>query len=69
MDWETLVKLHTRISLASVSRETEIPESTIRDWRDQQDAIFAFEGDQRRKTLGGQGGKELVPFAHELVIL
>ncbi|KAJ0391959.1 hypothetical protein ATCC90586_011549 [Pythium insidiosum] len=64
---ETLMKLNGR-SVASVSRDTGIPASTIGDWRDHADEIFAYTGSERNKTLGGQGGAELIPFAHELVV-
>lgn len=65
---EALVKLRVGVSLASVAREIDMPQSTLRDWRDQVEAIFDFSGHHRSPTLMGQGRKEIIPFSHELVV-
>lgn len=65
---EALVQLEVGRSLATVARSIPVPESTLRDWRNQAPRLFAFEGSERSKTLKGQGGKEIIPFAHDLIV-
>lgn len=65
---EALVQLEVGRSLAAVARSIPIPESTLRDWRNSASRIFAYEGSQRSKTLKGQGAKEIIPFAHGLIV-
>lgn len=51
-----------------VARASGIPYDTIRTSVKNEENIRAFSGNKRRKTIGGQGRKEIVPFSQDLVI-
>ncbi|GLE08141.1 hypothetical protein PINS_up019103, partial [Pythium insidiosum] len=55
-------------TLADVAAETGIPYETVRTWSRNETRIRSFKGSKTRKTTGGQGRKELVPFTSDLVM-
>ncbi|KAJ0407212.1 hypothetical protein ATCC90586_004524 [Pythium insidiosum] len=45
-----------------------ISKESLRDWIKRAGAITKFSGSLKRKSLGGQGRHEGIPFSHELVV-
>ncbi|POM60616.1 hypothetical protein PHPALM_30506 [Phytophthora palmivora] len=40
----------------------------VRDWVTNKTKLLRFSGSQKRKTLKGQGRKEMIPFSHSQVL-
>jgi hypothetical protein len=53
--------------VVGAAEQIKRPRGTVKGWWDAREAILAFEGCKRRKTLGGQGRHEQIPFSQDLV--
>ena len=66
---EALELLETS-SIAEVYVMSGVPKRTLRGWMADRDSITTMEhtGNLKAKTRGGQGRKEIIPFAHGLIL-
>jgi len=61
------VLLHLQhATVAAVSRQLNIPYTTVRNWKNQKDIIGSFNGSEKRRSLR-TGRKQLIDFPDELV--
>jgi hypothetical protein len=57
----------THAEVKAVAKAHTVKVRTLRDWMSNRDKIMNFKGSEKRKTVGGQGRRESMPFAKELV--
>lgn len=63
----TAIKVARDIGVRRAEIECKVPRRTLRDWVDKDTQHEEFTGNKKNTALGGQGRKEMVPFAQELV--
>jgi hypothetical protein len=56
-------------TLSGVSASSGVPIRSLRDWKADSAAITEYSGAQKNTSMGGQGRKEIIPFAHDLVTI
>jgi hypothetical protein len=54
-------------SRSTVASVFDAPDSTIATWWQQRERLRTFTGSKKRKTVGGQGRPESIPFTEALV--
>ncbi|KAJ0390660.1 hypothetical protein P43SY_011835 [Pythium insidiosum] len=65
---EALERVNDGEARKDVCAAMNISKEALRDWMKRAGAITKFSGSLKRKSLGGQGRHEGIPFSHELVV-